>query len=123
MSAHSATEHHETHSTSGKYIQIATVLFLLTAMEVLLYEASFGHLKADMPGLSSTIAPYFVELLLVLSAFKFWLVAMFYMHLKFDMKILSWLFGFSLVIAAVVILALFALFTYNRGLWWIGTPW
>lgn len=112
-----------THATSGKYIQIATVLFLLTAAEVLLYEACFGHLKADMPGLSASLSPYFVELLLVLSAFKFWLVAMFYMHLKFDMKLLSWLFGLSLIIAGVVIIALFSLFTYNRGLWWFGAPW
>ncbi len=54
---------------------------------------------------------------------KFWFVAMFYMHLKFDMKVLSWLFGFSLVIAFIVIAALLALFLYNRGLWWAGGPW
>ena len=113
-----------THATSKKYIQIATVLFLLTAMEVLLYEACFGHLKAAMPGLSASLSPWFVELLLLLSAFKFWLVAMFYMHLKFDLKILRWLFGFSLVLAGIVIMALFMLFTYNRTLWWWGgTPW
>ncbi len=113
-----------THTTSKKYLQIATVLFLLTAMEVLLYEACFGHLKAAMPGLSAALSPWFVELLLFLSAFKFWLVAMFYMHLKFDLKILRWLFGFSLVLAGIVILALFTLFTYNRTLWWWGgTPW
>jgi len=123
MSAHAATAHDQPHGTAKKYIQIATVLFLLTAMEVLLYEASFGHLKESMPGLASNLAPYFVELLLILSAFKFWLVAMFYMHLKFDLKILSWLFGFSLVIAGVVIMALFVLFTYNRGLWWFSGAW
>lgn len=111
------------HASSGKYIQIATVLFLLTAMEVLLYEACFGHLKASMPGLSTSLSPYFVELLLLLSAFKFWLVAMFYMHLKFDLKVLSWLFGFSLVLAGIIIMALFSLFTYNRTLWWWSGKW
>ncbi len=64
-----------------------------------------------------------MELLLILSALKFWLVAMFYMHLKFDMKILSWLFGFSLVLAFIIILAVFTLFTYNRTLWWWNGPW
>jgi hypothetical protein len=119
-----ASPHEMTHTTSKKYIQIATVLFLLTAMEVLLYEACFGHLKASMPGLSASLSPWFVELLLFLSAFKFWLVAMFYMHLKFDLRILRWLFGFSLVLAGIVIMALFTLFTYNRTLWWWGgTPW
>ncbi len=112
------------HTASAEYIQIAVVLFVLTAMEVLLYEACFGHLKASMPGLSTSLSPWFVEVLLLLSAFKFWLVAMFYMHLKFDLKILQWLFGFSLVLAVVIIMALFTLFTYNRTLWWWGgTPW
>ncbi len=124
MTAHAAlSDEHATHATSGKYIQIATVLFLLTASEVLLYELCFGHLRAGIPGLSLSIAPYFVELLLLLSALKFWLVAMFYMHLKFDMKLLSWLFGFSLMIAFIIILAMFALFTYNRTLWWWNGAW
>jgi FlaG/FlaF family flagellin (archaellin) len=48
---------------------------------------------------------------------------MFYMHLKYDMKVLSWVFGFSLMIAIVVIFALFILFTYNRTLWWANAPW
>ena len=112
------------HTASMEYIRIAVVLFALTAMEVLLYEACFGHLKASMPGLSTSLSPWFVQLLLILSAFKFWLVAMFYMHLKFDLKLLQWLFGFSLVLATIVIMALFTLFTYNRTLWWWGgTPW
>ncbi|MEP6589888.1 MAG: cytochrome C oxidase subunit IV family protein [Gemmatimonadota bacterium] len=123
MASHAATHDEHAHATSNKYIQIAVVLFVLTALEVLLYEACFGHLKASFPGLASSLGPYFVELLLILSAFKFWLVAMFYMHLKFDMKALSWVFGFSLLIAAVVILALVALFTYNRTLWWFTGKW
>lgn len=123
MAAHAAAHDEQVHATSAKYIQIAVVLFALTALEVLLYEACFGHLKASMPGLAAALGPYFVQLLLILSAFKFWLVAMFYMHLKFDMKVLSWVFGFSLLIAAVVILALIALFTYNRTLWWFTGKW
>ncbi|HEY3934143.1 MAG TPA: cytochrome C oxidase subunit IV family protein [Gemmatimonadales bacterium] len=109
------------HATGSKYVQIACILFVLTALEVLLYEVCFGHLSGG--GFSSALAPHFVSVLLVLSAMKFWFVAMFYMHLKFDIKILSWLFGFSLMIASVVILALFVLFTYNRTLWWWTGAW
>ncbi len=111
------------HASAGKYIQVAVILFVLTALEVLLYEVCFGELSHSMTGLASSLGPWFVELLLFLSALKFWFVAMFYMHLKFDNKVLSGLFGFSLVIAAVVILALLALFLYNRDLWWATGKW
>lgn len=111
------------HSSAGKYVQIAVVLFALTALEVALYELCYGHLHEALPSMANTLEPYFVEVLLLLSAFKFWFVAMFYMHLKFDMKLLSWLFLFSLIIAVIVIGAMIVLFGYNRGLWWPGGKW
>lgn len=111
------------HASAGKYVQIASILFVLTALEVLLYEVCFGHLQGGAGSVSASLAPHFASVLLILSAMKFWFVAMFYMHLKFDIKILSWLFGFSLMIAFVVISALFVLFTYNRTLWWWNKPW
>lgn len=132
MTAHTGTIDHphsvhdnldQPHATGAKYIQIAAILFVLTAGEVLLYETCFGHLRGGTGSIGAAMAPHFVVLLLVLSALKFWFVAMFYMHLKFDIKILSWVFGFSLVIAAVIICALFVLFTYNRTLWWANAPW
>jgi hypothetical protein len=51
-----------------------------------------------------------VPTLLTLSAVKFALVAMFYMHLKFDSRIFSWLFVVPMILAAAVILALLKLF-------------
>ena len=126
MTDHSAIVHdsHDIpHATAGKYVQIACILFVLTALEVLLYEVCFGHLREGMGSFSTTLAPHFVSVLLILSAMKFWFVAMFYMHLKFDIKALSWFFGFSLMIALVVISALFVLFTYNRTLWWATGSW
>jgi cytochrome c oxidase subunit 4 len=120
MTAHAADQ---PHASAGKYVQIAVILFVLTALEVLLYEVCYGHLSHSMAGLAGSLAPFFVEILLALSLLKFWFVAMFYMHLKFDMKVLSWLFSFSLVIAFVVIAALLALFVYNRGLWWATGKW
>lgn len=123
MAAEHASHDEHPHASAGKYIQVALILFVLTALEVLLYEVCYGHLSHSMAGLSGSLEPWFVELLLFLSFWKFWFVAMFYMHLKFDNKVLSALFGFSLVIAAVVIVALLALFLYNRGLWWQTGQW
>ena len=56
------------------------------------------------------------EILIILSAAKFALVAMFYMHLKQDSRIFSGLFVFPLIIAAVMIGALLLLFAYLRML-------
>lgn len=122
MASHAAAAHDgHTPTSSAKYIQIAVILFTLTALEVLLYEACYGGLKDA--GMAGPLTPWFVELLLGLSALKFWFVAMFYMHLKQDTKVLQVVFGFSLVIAVVVIGALIVLFGYNRGLWWFNAPW
>ncbi|MBA2290987.1 MAG: cytochrome C oxidase subunit IV family protein [Gemmatimonadales bacterium] len=111
------------HASAGRYIQIAVILFALTALEVLLYEAIFGSLRESSGALATSLGPWFVELLLALSALKFFLVAAFYMHLKFDIKALTWVFSFSLGLATTVILSLFLLFWYNRGLWWMDGPW
>jgi hypothetical protein len=123
MATEHATHDEHAHGSAAKYIQVAVVLFVLTALEVLLYELCYGHLGYSVVGLSAALEPWFVEILLFLSAWKFWFVAMFYMHLKFDNKVLSALFGFSLIIAAVVIVALLILFLYNRDLWWQTGQW
>ena len=115
-------EHDMIHVNGSKYVQIAVILFVLTALEVLLYETCFGHLRETFT-FGAVMAPHFVAILLVLSAAKFWFVAMFYMHLKFDLPVLGWVFTLSLTIAVVVICGLFALFTYNRTLWWWSGAW
>ena len=102
-----AGEH--SHPTPGLYFKVGLILFVLTALEVAAFEAGHGGLGA---GIRPIIEPIVVELLLVLSAAKFALVAMFYMHLKQDSKILSGLFIFPLLIAAFVIVALMVLFAY-----------
>jgi caa(3)-type oxidase subunit IV len=109
MDAQVATQPHHESGAAG-YIRIALVLFVLTALEVLAFEVS------RRPGwpLHEIIRPMLDETLIVLSAIKFALVAMFYMHLKQDSRIFSGLLIFPLIIAAVVILALLGLFTYLR---------
>jgi len=92
---HSAGEH--AHPGGKAYLGIAIVLTVITAVEVAVY-----YIPA--------MKPMLVPVLLTLSALKFALVAMFYMHLKFDHRLFSWLFVVPMIIAALVIIALLRLF-------------
>ena len=113
MDAHASTsvaaEEHE-HPSAGVYVKIGIVLFILTALEVGLYEFTYGEHSGQM---GAQIQPFFVPLLLVLSAAKFALVAMFYMHLKQDHRLFTGVFVFPLIIATVIILALIVLEAYH----------
>ncbi|MBA3316965.1 MAG: cytochrome C oxidase subunit IV family protein [Gemmatimonadales bacterium] len=111
MTAHApAQEPAHDHPTPGTYAKIGLVLFVLTALEVGLYEFTFGERAGP---LGHQIEPFFIPLLLLLSAVKFALVGMYYMHLKNDSKLFSGVFVFPLLIAAIVILALIALQAYH----------
>jgi hypothetical protein len=88
----------------------SSVKMRITALEVGLYEGTYGQ---HAGALGHSLEPFFIPLLLLLSAIKFALVAMYYMHLKNDSKLFSGVFVFPLVIAAVVILALIALQAYH----------
>ena len=91
-------EHHEhPHPGAKEYLAIAVVLTVITAIEVAIFY---------VPQMKVVLVPT----LLTLSALKFGLVAMFYMHLKFDHRLFSWLFVVPMVLAAAVILALMKLF-------------
>jgi cytochrome c oxidase subunit IV len=105
--AHGLDAHAADHPGPGLYLKIGIILFVLTAVEVLLYEATHRG------WLGEWMHTFFVPVLLILSAAKFALVAMYYMHLKQDSKLFSGLFVFPLIIAAVIIVALIALFIYH----------
>jgi len=90
-------EREKAHPTPITYVKIASILVLLTALEVAIFYVE---------SLESILIPLF----LVLSAVKFVLVAMFYMHLKFDSRIFSGFFITGLLLATAVIVALMALF-------------
>jgi cytochrome c oxidase subunit 4 len=86
---------HRAHATTGTYLTIAAVLTVLTIIEV----GAFPQFK-----------PILVPSLLTLSAAKFSLVVMFYMHLKFDHKLFRAVFVLPLAIATAVIVGLMFLF-------------
>ena len=108
--AHAGEEAHS-HPKPATYLKVAVILFVLTALEVLLFEAGRGGLGASVRPI---FEPIVIEVLLVLSAAKFALVAMFYMHLKQDPKLLSNLFVFPLLLAATIIGTLIILMSYWR---------
>jgi cytochrome c oxidase subunit 4 len=95
---HELGAQHE-HPTWSVYWKVALILTLITVIEVWCYY---------LPGFSSTA--FFVPLLLVLSALKFLIVVMFYMHLKYDHRLFRILFTGPLVIAMIAITALLFLF-------------
>jgi cytochrome c oxidase subunit 4 len=107
MEAHGSQPVEHTHPSSGVYVKIGVVLFVLTALEVGLYEFTYGE-HSGVTG--HALQPFFVPLLLALSAAKFALVAMFYMHLKFDHRLFSWLFVVPMVVIALIVMALLKLF-------------
>ena len=85
------------HPTVDVYLRVAAALVILTVLEVgVFYVPAFR--------------PVLVPVLLVLSAVKFALVLMFYMHLKADNKFFTFLFGAPLLLAVGVMAALLFLF-------------
>jgi cytochrome c oxidase subunit 4 len=119
MDPHSSAHAEHSHPTPGLYLKIAVVLFALTALEVLAFEAGRGSFGASS---QSIFEPIVVLLLVVLSGAKFILVAMFYMHLKQDPKLLSNLFIWPLVIAAGLLAALIILLSYWRVVGSMAAP-
>jgi caa(3)-type oxidase subunit IV len=105
-----APEHHFPEK-AGEYVRIGIILFVLTALEVAGYEVAR---RATGSALDQA---WFVPVILVLSALKFALVALYYMHLKWDGRFLKGIFSFSLFIATIVIVALLVLFMYHHAYW------
>src|SRR5499426_641993 len=96
-------EVHE-HPTWKQYKWVALILTVITVVEVWVYY---------IPSFVAT--PFFVPTLLIMSAVKFAIVVMFYMHLKYDHKIFKALFTGPLIIAMSTIVALLFLFHKFSG--------
>ena len=99
MSQETSTEAvHTDHPTAGVYFRIAIILCVITAIEVgIFYLEDIGH--------------WMIPILTILSIGKFALVAMYYMHLKFDNKLFTILFLVGLVLAVAVVSMLLFLFS------------
>lgn len=99
MAEHSTSETPagQAHASKSTYWMIALILGIITLLEVAVFY---------VPLLHSVIVP----MLLVLSTAKFVLVAMFFMHLKFDKPILTTLFAGGIMVAVSIIVAMMLLF-------------
>lgn len=86
------------HPGYGEYIKIAVILAILTAIEVAIVYIE-------------PLAPVLLPLLLILGIAKFALVVLFFMHLKFDNRLFSFLFTGPLLMMILLLLALVALFS------------
>ena len=87
----------QAHPKTSTYLAIAGILVVITVVEVGVFY---------VPGLKGFLAP----MLLSLSAVKFVLVVMFFMHLKSDHKLFTVIFSIPLMIALAVGVALLFLF-------------
>ncbi len=93
-------QHHD-HPSDRSYVNIALILGLLTAIEIAMFvfEDDLGSAVVKVG-------------LLSLMAVKFWFVAAFFMHLRFDDSLLARLFVFGLALAVVVYVAMLSAFEF-----------
>ncbi len=82
-------EHEHAHPGDGRYIQIALILAVLTAIEVGTY-----YVELSTAALLAVLMPLMIV--------KFVMVARWFMHLKFDSKVFSRVFVSGLVLAVAV---------------------
>jgi cytochrome c oxidase subunit IV len=88
---------HPVHSTRTYWV-IGVILTVLTAIEIAAYYTE------------DTLGAAAAPLILMLSAAKFILVVMFYMHLKYDSNVFTGFFVFPMALAVLVIGSLILLY-------------
>ena len=98
MTTNAAETNQEHGMSDAGYIRIAIILAAITALEVSTYYVDFGVL--------------FLPALLIMMVIKFVMVVSYFMHLKFDNKIFSFLFYAGLVLAVGVYAAFLATFKF-----------
>jgi cytochrome c oxidase subunit 4 len=81
--------------TAQVYLQVGLILAVITALEVAVYYMNI-------------VEGLFVGVLLALSIMKFVLVALWFMHLRFDTRLFSILFGGGLALVAALIAVVLA---------------
>lgn len=96
-----AQEHpddHEGHPSDLRYVGIAIILAVLTGVEIALYYIEVG--SAEVPAL------------LVLMVMKFAIVALYFMHLKFDGRLFNRMFLIGIFMAIAVYVATLLTFEF-----------
>jgi cytochrome c oxidase subunit 4 len=95
----STEQHEQDHGMSDAgYIKIALILAAITALEVSTYYVDFG--------------PLFMPSLMIMMVVKFVMVVSYFMHLKFDSRIFSFMFYTGLGLALFVYITALATFKF-----------
>ena len=87
------------HSSVKTYLLIGLILTIITAVEVAIFY---------IPAIAET--GWLAPVLMIMSAGKFALVVMFYMHLKFDSRLFTVAFFAPMVLAVTVVVSIILLF-------------
>lgn len=107
MSTNQEKQHTTGHPTFMQYVVVAIILFAITIVEfVLIWERA---------GIDEHLGESKIPLLIFLSAIKFAIVIMFYMHLKFEARLFSGIFLAGLALSFIVGIALLGLFVGFGG--------
>lgn len=93
-----STEQHDHSMTDSGYIKIALILAAITALEVSTYYVDFG--------------PLFMPSLMIMMVVKFIMVVSYFMHLKFENRLFSFLFYTGLGLALFVYIVSLATFKF-----------
>ena len=105
--AHADEDHGHTVPTDKMFVKIALILAVITAVEVawsyLPWGEGFAMQAAEIGGL------------LIMMAVKFVIVANYFMHLKFDKKLLTGIFYGGIILAVSVYVATLATFQFFSG--------
>ena len=83
---HPAEEHPEHHPSDRQYVNVFIILFLVTALEVAIYYVT---------ALKDLLVPFLIAFAVV----KFALVALWFMHLRFDSRVFRRFFLVGIVLA------------------------
>jgi len=99
MSDDTDIEKERAHISSSVYLIVGGFLIVLTAMEI-----TVAYIHA--------LRPVMVPILVILAIAKFALIAMFFMHLRYEKWVVNTMFVFPLTIALGVFISLMGLFLY-----------
>lgn len=105
VAAHDHADHHE-HPPLSLWVKIAIFLGIITAIEVAIYY---------IPALEGVLVP----LLIALSAIKFVFVIWYFMHLKYDDRLLSGIFLAALIISIIMFIGLWVVMHYDNPTVWV----
>lgn len=102
---HDATAHQ--HPSEMTYIKVAIILSIITIVEVAIWYIE-------------SVASILVPALVILSLIKFVMVLAYFMHLKFDDRLLGWTFGFALIVSMAVYLGTWLMHYYKDVVQFVG---